>query len=62
MKYTGKIIVLAFPDTFVRMSDEFMCKVLPLLGIGTRTHVKAGHAALVLVENETGNALSLIHI
>ena len=56
MKYTGKIIVLAFPDTFVRMSDEFMCKVLPLLGIGTRTHVKAGHAALVLVENETGNA------
>ena len=56
MKYTGKIIVLAFPDTFVRMSDELMCKLLPLVGLGTRTHVKAGHAALILVENATGNA------
>ena len=56
MKHTGKIIVLAFPDTFVRMSDELMCKILPLMGIGTRTHVKAGHAALVLIENATGNA------
>ena len=56
MKYNGKIIVLAFPDTFVKMSDELMCKILPLVGLGTRTHIKAGHAALVLIENETGNA------
>jgi len=56
LKYTGKIIVLAFPDTFVKMSDELMCKLLPLVGIGTRTHIKAGHAALVLIENETGEA------
>lgn len=56
MKYTGKIIVLAFPDTFVKMSDELMCKILPLIGLGTRTHIKAGHAALVLIENATGNA------
>lgn len=54
MKYSGKIIVLAFPDTFVKMSDELMCKILPLVGLGTRTHIKAGHAALVLIENETG--------
>jgi len=54
--YNGKIIVLAFPDTFVKMSDELMCKILPLMGLGTRTHIKAGHAALVLIENETGNA------
>jgi len=56
VKYNGKIIVLAFPDTFVKMSDELMCKILPLVGLGTRTHIKAGHAALVLVENATGNA------
>lgn len=57
MRYDGKIIVLAFPDTFVKMSDELMCKILPLIGLGTRTHIKAGHAALVLIENATGNAL-----
>ena len=56
MKYTGKILVLAYPDTFVKMSDEFICKVLPLVGLGTRTHIKAGHAALVLIENKTGIA------
>lgn len=56
MKYTGKIIVLAFPDTFVQLSDELMCKILPLVGLGTRTHIKAGHAALVLIENQSGNA------
>lgn len=56
MKYTGKIIVLAFPDTFVKLSDELMCKLLPLVGLGTRTHIKAGHAALVLIENATGDA------
>ena len=33
-----------------------MCKILPLVGLGTRTHIKAGHAALVLIENNTGNA------
>ena len=33
-----------------------MCKLLPLVGLGTRTHIKAGHAALVLIENATGNS------
>lgn len=54
MSADGKIIVLAFPDTFVQLSDEFMCRVLPFFGLGTRTHIKAGHAALVLIHNETG--------
>ena len=56
MKYTGKIIVLAYPDTFVTMSNEFICKLLPLVGIGTWEYMKAGHAALILIENETGSA------
>ncbi|RMA57745.1 DUF6695 family protein [Ulvibacter antarcticus] len=56
MKNTGKIIVLAYPDTFVTVSDEWICKFLPLVGLGTRHYIKAGHAALVLIENESGEA------
>ncbi len=56
MNYTGKIIVLAYPDTFVTMSDEWICKFLPLVGLGTQKYIKAGHAALILVENESGMA------
>ena len=55
-KYTGKIICLAFPDTFVKHSTEKVLKILPYLGLGTKTHIKAGHAALVLVKNQTGKA------
>ncbi len=56
LNYNGKIIVLAYPDTFVTMSDEWICKLLPLVGLGTRDYIKAGHAALILVENKTGKA------
>ena len=56
MKDTGTLIVLAFPDTFVTMSEEWICKVLPLVGLGTREHIKAGHAAQVLINNSTGEA------
>lgn len=30
--------------------------MLPLVGLGTREYIKAGHAALVLIENETGKS------
>jgi len=53
---TGKIIVLAFPDTFVTVTDEWLCRFLPLVGLGTKEYIKAGHAALILIENKTGNA------
>jgi len=56
MRSTGKILVLAYPDTFVNMSNEWLCKLLPLVGLGTRDYIKAGHAALILVENSTGIA------
>lgn len=55
-KQDGKLIAMAFPDTFVRMSSELLCRFLPLVGLGTRSHIKAGHAALVLIENATGKA------
>lgn len=56
MSYTGKIISLAFPDTFVKYSDESVLVLLPLFGIGKNNFLKAGHAAFVLVENKTGKA------
>lgn len=56
MKATGKIIAIAYPDTFVKMSTEFVCKVLPFLGIGTKEYIKAGHAALIIIDNKTGAA------
>ena len=55
MNYNGKIVIIAFPDTYVKMSTEFICKVLPLVGLGTKDYIKAGHAALILIKNETGN-------
>ncbi|GAA4270736.1 DUF6695 family protein [Aquimarina gracilis] len=56
MKYTGKIISLAFPDTFVKYSDESVLQLLPLFGLGKNRFIKAGHAAFVLIENKTGKA------
>ncbi|MFP2996343.1 DUF6695 family protein [Spongiivirga sp. MCCC 1A20706] len=53
MEYNGKIISIAYPDTFVTMSTEAICKVLPWVGIGTKEYLKAGHAALVLISNDT---------
>ncbi|MBW1294258.1 DUF6695 family protein [Aquimarina litoralis] len=58
MDYTGKIISLAFPDTFVQFSAEETksTNVLQFFGFGKNGVIKAGHAAFVLIENETGNA------
>jgi len=58
MNYTGKIISLAFPDTFVRFSDEEKksTSVLQFFGLGKSGIIKAGHAAFVLIENKTGVA------
>ncbi|WGK65207.1 DUF6695 family protein [Croceiramulus getboli] len=38
------------------MSDELLCKILPWVGLGTSTHIKAGHAALVLIHKVSGQA------
>lgn len=54
---TGSIIVMAYPDTFVKMSDEWICKFLPYIGLGTKEYIKAGHAAQVLIDRVTGEAL-----
>jgi len=56
VSYDGKIISLAFPDTFVKHSDESSTKILLALGLGKHNYIKAGHAAFVLIENKTGKA------
>lgn len=48
---------MAYPDTFVKMSDEWICKFLPYIGLGTKDYIKAGHAAQVLIDRITGEAL-----
>ncbi|RSK41988.1 DUF6695 family protein [Mangrovimonas spongiae] len=51
---TGIILTLAYPETIVRHAKEWYSPFLKYLGIGNQTHVRAGHAALVLINKETG--------
>ncbi|MFL0353967.1 DUF6695 family protein [Xanthomarina sp. GH4-25] len=51
---SGIIITLAYPETVVRISDEWYLRYLHYLGIGKKNYVRAGHAALVLIDKETG--------
>ena len=55
MDNTGIIITLAYPDTVVRISDEKYVSYIRYLGIGKKNYVRAGHAALVLINTQDGN-------
>jgi hypothetical protein len=55
MNTTGLIITLAYPETIVRVSTEWSASHVYLLGIGKKNFVRAGHAAIVLIEKSTGN-------
>ena len=55
MTNTGIILALAYPDTIVRISDEKFVPYLKYINIGTKDFVRAGHAALVLIEKKTGH-------
>ena len=54
MSNTGIIITMAYPDTVVMVSKEWFSPYLRYLGVGKKNYVKAGHAALVLINKETG--------
>jgi len=54
MNSTGIILTLAYPETIVMHAEEWYSKCLRYIGIGSKTHVRAGHAALVLINKETG--------
>lgn len=47
----GIIIILSYPDTFVRTAYwEFWSKFWPLIGIGDKNIILAGHSALLLIQ------------
>lgn len=54
MDNTGIILTLAYPDTIVMVSEEWFSPFLRFLGVGKKDYLRAGHAALVLINKETG--------
>ncbi|WP_299129016.1 DUF6695 family protein [uncultured Winogradskyella sp.] len=48
------ILTLAYPETIVSHAEEWYSKFLRFLFIGSKKHVRAGHAALVLIDKLTG--------
>ncbi|MDD7886636.1 DUF6695 family protein [Flavivirga sp. 57AJ16] len=54
MDNTGIILTLAYPDTIVMVSEEWFSPYLRFLGVGKKNYVRAGHAALVLIDKKTG--------
>jgi hypothetical protein len=54
MDNTGIILTLAYPDTIVMVSEEWFSPFLRYIGVGKKNYLRAGHAALVLINKETG--------
>ncbi|TCK67361.1 hypothetical protein DFQ05_1135 [Winogradskyella wandonensis] len=48
------IITMAYPETIVSHAEEWYSKFLRFAFIGSKKHVRAGHAALVLINKRTG--------
>jgi len=48
------ILTLAYPETIVSHAEEWYSKFLRFFFIGNKNHVRAGHAALVLIKKSTG--------
>lgn len=54
LKNDAFILTLAYPETIVSHAEEWYSKYLRFLFVGSRKHVRAGHAALVLIDKKTG--------
>lgn len=54
MNNTGIILTLAYPDTIVMVSEEWFSPFLRFIGVGKKDYLRAGHAALVLIDKKTG--------
>ena len=54
MNNSGFIISLAYPETIVRLADEWYSSLLRFIGIGKKNYVRAGHAGIVLINKATG--------
>ena len=51
---TAFVLTLAYPDTIVMVSKEWFSPFLRFFGVGKKNYVRAGHAALVLINKTTG--------
>jgi len=54
MTNSGIILTLAYPETIVMVADEWYSPYMRYFGIGKKDYVRAGHAALVLINKTTG--------
>ncbi len=54
MSNTGIILTLSYPDTIVMVSEEWFSPFLRFFGIGKKNYLRAGHAALVLIDKKSG--------
>ncbi|WP_400076866.1 DUF6695 family protein [Winogradskyella sp. R77965] len=54
LKNDAFILTLAYPETIVSHAEEWYSPFLRFLFVGSKKHVRAGHAALVLIDKETG--------
>lgn len=48
------ILTLAYPETIVSHAEEWYSPLLRFVSVGSKKHVRAGHAALVLIDKKTG--------
>lgn len=48
------VITMAYPKTIVMVADEWYSPFLRFLGVGKKDYLRAGHAALVLIEKKRG--------
>jgi len=53
-KNDALILTLAYPETIVSHAEEWYSPFLRFLFVGSKKHVRAGHAALVLIDKSTG--------
>lgn len=54
MPNTGIILTLAYPETVVMVAKEWYSPLMRYIGIGKKNYLRAGHAALVLIDKSTG--------
>lgn len=54
MQNTGLILTLAYPETIVMVPDEWYSGFLRFVGVGKKNYLRAGHAALILINKHTG--------
>jgi hypothetical protein len=54
MTHSGIILTVAYPETIVMVTDEWYSPYLRYFGIGKKNYLRAGHAALILIEKATG--------